>query len=368
MPNYKVVDADQLEEGLGIVGDAIRSKGGTSEKLDFPEEMATAVLEMVVGDKISLQEKTVDPTAQGQVVRPDSGYDGLSKVTINEFPAAEQYGPVIIVTESGKIEVYLTQKAGYVEDSELYRSHQLPLLEGHTIIPKRNEILAVRSGVKAIYGDIFVAPIPDDYIQVSGTLEVSENGEYDVSEHASVNVSVAGGGVGKSADIVARTVKEIEMTVANVGQGAFAHCTALQKAKFHAAKNLMVVRSEAFGSCINLLQVDLEATSIADQAFRACWRLKALILRRDSVVSLIGTEAFGSCFWLTGAVHGSYNPDGEQGWVYVPRALVDSYPSATNWSAMGFRYRALEDYTVDGTIYGELDESKILAEYSGEST
>ena len=41
-------------------------------------------------------------------------------------------------------------------------------------------------------------------------------------------------------------------------------------------------------------------------------------------------------------------------YVYVPRALIDSYKSATNWSAYPDQFRALEDYTVDGTVTGDL--------------
>lgn len=40
-------------------------------------------------------------------------------------------------------------------------------------------------------------------------------------------------------------------------------------------------------------------------------------------------------------------------------ALVDSYKAATNWSTYATQFRALEDYTVDGTITGELDSTKI---------
>ena len=48
------------------------------------------------------------------------------------------------------------------------------------------------------------------------------------------------------------------------------------------------------------------------------------------------------------------------GWVYVPRNLISSYQAATNWSTLGTsQWRALEDYTVDGTITGDLDPSKI---------
>ena len=46
-------------------------------------------------------------------------------------------------------------------------------------------------------------------------------------------------------------------------------------------------------------------------------------------------------------------------YIYVPRALVEDYKVATNWSAYADQFRALEDYTVDGTISGDLDETKI---------
>jgi tRNA A37 threonylcarbamoyladenosine synthetase subunit TsaC/SUA5/YrdC len=47
------------------------------------------------------------------------------------------------------------------------------------------------------------------------------------------------------------------------------------------------------------------------------------------------------------------------GYVYVPSALIETYKTATNWSTFANQFRALEDYTVDGTVSGELDESKI---------
>ena len=53
------------------------------------------------------------------------------------------------------------------------------------------------------------------------------------------------------------------------------------------------------------------------------------------------------------------------GYIYVPKALLSDddatkdYRRATNWSTYADQFRALEDYTVDGTITGELDPSKI---------
>ena len=49
------------------------------------------------------------------------------------------------------------------------------------------------------------------------------------------------------------------------------------------------------------------------------------------------------------------------GYIYVPAALVDSYKTASNWSTYANQFRALEDYTVDGTTTGALDDSKVNA-------
>lgn len=67
----------------------------------------------------------------------------------------------------------------------------------------------------------------------------------------------------------------------------------------------------------------------------------------------------GSVAELGGAVLGKTNIANGTGYIYVPRALIEDYKVATNWATYASQFRALEDYTVDGTITGELDESKI---------
>lgn len=49
MANYKVVDADQLDSDLQIVGDAIREKTGGTDLLEFPQEMKQAILDIPTG-------------------------------------------------------------------------------------------------------------------------------------------------------------------------------------------------------------------------------------------------------------------------------------------------------------------------------
>jgi hypothetical protein len=47
MATYKRVDADQLDADLTTVADAIRTKGGTSEKIAFPDGFVSAVTPLV---------------------------------------------------------------------------------------------------------------------------------------------------------------------------------------------------------------------------------------------------------------------------------------------------------------------------------
>ena len=74
--------------------------------------------------------------------------------------------------------------------------------------------------------------------------------------------------------------------------------------------------------------------------------LKALILPGGTLVSLANANAISGI-------------NSVNGYIYVPKSLIDDYKVATNWATFADRFRALEDYTVDGTTTGELDESKI---------
>lgn len=89
-------------------------------------------------------------------------------------------------------------------------------------------------------------------------------------------------------------------------------------------------------------------TSIASGSFYGCSQLKALVLSGSTMCSLGATNGFTN----TGINSGT-------GYIYVPAALIDSYKAATNWSTYAAQFRALEDYTVDGTTTGDLDETKI---------
>ena len=106
----------------------------------------------------------------------------------------------------------------------------------------------------------------------------------------------------------------------------------------------------AFSGCIALKIADLpNINSIGEKAFEGCSQLTKLIIRGTAnVTQMLTTDGLSN----TPIVNGT-------GYVYVPAALVDSYKAATNWTPYSDQIRALENYTVDGTITGELDEAKI---------
>ena len=130
--------------------------------------------------------------------------------------------------------------------------------------------------------------------------------------------------------------------------------------------NAYYIYQSAFKACRSLETLKLpKASYLLSSALSSCSSLRAIILPSTSICRLDNTNVFSECCHFLGTTttvaDGTvYNPNGDKdGYIYVPSALVDSYKSATNWSAYADRFRALEDYTVDGTTTGELDPNKI---------
>ena len=156
--------------------------------------------------------------------------------------------------------------------------------------------------------------------------------------------------------------------VTSVGNGAFMDCSNLKRVRLESCSR---TEHDIFSDCVSLTDVYLpkvtgsiesmfnwctslervdlrRSVRIGYKTFNACTNLKRLVLRSRTLCSYTDTTAFTN----TPIANGT-------GYIYVPRNLLSEYANATNWSALAGQFRPLQSYTVDGTIDGELDESKI---------
>ena len=189
-----------------------------------------------------------------------------------------------------------------------------------------------------------------------------------VSDMAAQIEGIQAGGGGDINALIDRSITEISSSsVTSIGDSAFKDCSSLTTADFPVATSIgnyafqdcsslttadfpvaTSIGNYAFYNCKKLTMLDFPvATSIGSSAFRTCSKLKSLLLRGNNVCTL-NKNAFVATSILSGA-----------GYIYVPSALIEQYKASTNWSTHADQFRALEDYTIDGTVTGKLDPAKI---------
>jgi hypothetical protein len=155
--------------------------------------------------------------------------------------------------------------------------------------------------------------------------------------------------------------------VTSIGNSGFYGCTSLAAVNLPKATRL---NGEAFRGCKALAELNLPkatrldanslrgcsslacadfpmVTRIDDYTFPGCTSLAALVLRSGTMAELVGANAFSCAGEPSPIANGT-------GYIYVPSALIEQYRTASGWSTYANQFRELEQWTLDGTVTGEI--------------
>lgn len=122
--------------------------------------------------------------------------------------------------------------------------------------------------------------------------------------------------------------------VTSIPGDAFSYCTKLASCDFPKVKT--IAGSYTFTSCLSLEKIIFPSlTDISDMGiWTGCKSTLALILPNSTVAT---------CGYV-GASWNSTPFNKGQGYIYVPKALIEQYKVATNWVTFASKFRAIEDY------------------------
>lgn len=158
-------------------------------------------------------------------------------------------------------------------------------------------------------------------------------------------------------EINARNCSSLKsLTAPKVTSLRLSKCTSLET--FDMSDYPTLAECPSFEGCTGLKTVRWNAKSYfypgSTQHFKDCVNLTALIIPVEGTVKSRDTSH-------PDPFEGSAIANGT-GYIYVPASTIDGYKDVeqSGWFATyASQFRALEDYTVDGTITGELDPNKI---------
>lgn len=145
---------------LDSLADEICTKAQTQPPLTI-DQMITAVRNIETGSTIVAQEKTVYPSASIQIITPDTGYNSLSKVTINPV-TSETITIISNGTYSPAAGSFFSEVTVNIEDSKIN-------LQSKTVTPTTMQQSVVPDTGFHALSTVVVNKIPSNYADVTST-------------------------------------------------------------------------------------------------------------------------------------------------------------------------------------------------------
>ena len=140
-------------------------------------------------------------------------------------------------------------------------------------------------------------------------------------------------GVSAFADRTSLSISELPDTIVWIGASAFARCNGLKKIII--PKGVDLISNSICTSCEYLQYVEIKGDVyyVSSNSFFYCKQLATVIFSGlTSVPTLQNSNAFNGTLIKNGA-----------GYIYIPDNLVESFKSATNWSAYGDYIKGLSE-------------------------
>lgn len=185
-----------------------------------------------------LEEKSVTPTESAQEIVPSDGKCGISKVsvgavqtetkTITPTTSQQTFTPTSgkyfkqVICQAIQLE---TKTVAPSASAQTYSPSSGKYFANFTVsaVPSQSKTVTPTKSVQTVNADsgkwlssVTVNAIPDEYIQPSGSQDITANGTYDITDKASVNVNVPTASAVE--DVATASAMDALLVEANVGK------------------------------------------------------------------------------------------------------------------------------------------------------